>query len=41
MLEPESVAHTLMIMRFCALGAGFLVVTQLLLLVSSLNRRPD
>lgn len=40
MLQPESVAHTLMIMRLCALGAGLLVATQVLLLVSSLNRRP-
>lgn len=40
MLHPEPFAHTLMIMRICALGAGFLVATQLLLLVSSLNRRP-
>ncbi len=39
MLRPEALGHTLMIMRLCALGAGFLVVTQLLLLVSSLNRR--
>ena len=40
MLRPESVAHILMIMRLCALGAGFLVISQLLLLLSSLNRRP-
>lgn len=40
MLRPESVAHTLMIMRVCAFGAGFLVSTQLLILLSSYNRRP-
>ena len=41
MVQPESVAHTLMIMRLCALGAGLLVIAQLLLLLSSLNHRPD
>lgn len=37
MLRPEAFAHTIMIMRLCALGAGLLVVIQVLLLVNSLT----
>lgn len=40
MVRPESLAHTLTIMRLCTLSAGLLVIAQLLLLLSSLNRRP-
>mgnify|MGYP001358076020 CR=1 FL=1 len=35
MFRPEAFAHTIMIVRLCALGAGFLVVAQVLILVNS------
>lgn len=40
MVEPDDLRYSLMIIRLCTLGAGCLVTAQLLLLLSSLNRRP-
>lgn len=37
MFLPESIAHTIMIMRLCALGAAFVVMIQIPLLVSNLT----